>query len=62
MTDQEQNIAIAEACGWKRVDPFKCGREYVDWPIWEKNGKRASFKTSTMIPYTLRLRRGGNRV
>jgi len=51
MTPEEQRIAIAEACGWKRIAPFKVGREKCDWPVWEKDGKRASILTSTLPDY-----------
>lgn len=52
MTDQEINIAIAEYFGWHRIDPFKCGRETVDWPVWAKEGhSNRSFKTNTMTDF-----------
>jgi hypothetical protein len=44
MSPDAQRIAIAEACGFKRIPtPFKVGREIVDWPIWEYKGQRYSF-------------------
>lgn len=37
MTNQEVNIAIAEACGWKQVEPKQCGHHKVDYAF-EKDG------------------------
>lgn len=42
-------IAIAEHRGWKRVPtPFRCGQAIVDWPVFEKDGIRASIRTNTL--------------
>lgn len=51
MNAEAQRIAIAEALGWKRIDPFKCGKELVDWAVWDRDGKRASLLTCTLPDY-----------
>lgn len=45
MTDQEQNIAVAEACGWKRMDVLGGSVEW--WGRWEKgNNNPLEIRTS----------------
>ena len=56
MTEVEMRIAIAEACGWVPLTiPFKVGRQMVDWPVWEKDGKIASLVTRTLPDYLFDL-------
>ncbi len=51
MTPKAQRIAIAEACGWKRVKtPFKVGYEIVDYPIWQMGDDVNSRRSFRCIP------------
>jgi len=46
MTDQEINIAIAEACGWKRCEP--CAKNgYFRWRTPENTGCRVDLPSYT---------------
>jgi len=51
MTSEQQQIAIAEYCGWKLVAPFYIGKKLIDYPIWENGSQSSSFITRTWSDY-----------
>jgi hypothetical protein len=55
MTEQEQNIAIAEACGWTRRNDldYVTGKDSTFHQVWERGGRTCD--QETMPNYTTDL-------
>jgi hypothetical protein len=51
MTDNEINLEIAEACGWKFYDRVTDKKSGTSWDVYAKDGRRASYMTQSLPNY-----------